>query len=102
MNKIIDKKQCTILWHVDDLKTSHFEPAVVSSVHTEIDAEYAKISKMTITRGKLHKYLRMTIDYSYPGKVIFSYAVCNFLICSRQSSGQIKECSNQRMGVSEE
>ena len=27
---------------------------------------------MTITRGKLHKYLGMTIDYSSPGKVIFS------------------------------
>ena len=27
---------------------------------------------MTITRGKVHKYLGMTIDYSYPGKVIFS------------------------------
>ena len=27
---------------------------------------------MTITRGKVHKYLRMTIDYSSPGKVIFS------------------------------
>ena len=26
---------------------------------------------MTITRVKLHKYLRMTIDYSSPGKVIF-------------------------------
>ena len=26
---------------------------------------------MTITRGKVHKYLGMTIDYSYPGKVIF-------------------------------
>ena len=27
---------------------------------------------MTITRGKVHKYLRMTIDYSSPGKLIFS------------------------------
>ena len=27
---------------------------------------------MTITRGKVHKYLGMTIDYSSPGKVIFS------------------------------
>ena len=25
---------------------------------------------MTITRGKVHKYLGMTIDYSSPGKVI--------------------------------
>ena len=26
---------------------------------------------MTITWGKIHKYLRMTIDCSSPGKVIF-------------------------------
>ena len=34
-------------------------------------AEYGKIEKMTITRGKVHKYLGTTIDYSLPGKVIF-------------------------------
>ena len=72
MNKIIDNKKCTILWHVDDLKTSHVEPAVVSSVLADIDAEYGKISKMTIMRGKAHKYLGMTIDYSLSGKVILS------------------------------
>ena len=27
---------------------------------------------MTITRGKVHKYLGMTIDYSSPVKIIFS------------------------------
>ena len=27
---------------------------------------------MTITRGKVHKYLGMTIDYYSPGKLIFS------------------------------
>ena len=27
---------------------------------------------MTITRGKVHKYLGMNIDYSSPGKLIFS------------------------------
>ena len=27
---------------------------------------------MTITQGKVHKYFGMTIDYSSPGKVIFS------------------------------
>ena len=72
MNKIIDNKQCTILWHVDDPKTSHVDPAIVFSVLANIDAEYGKIAKMTITRGKVHKYLGMTIDYSSPGKVIFS------------------------------
>ena len=29
-------------------------------------------AKTTITRGKIHKYLWMTIEYSYPGKVQFS------------------------------
>ena len=45
MNIIIDEKKFTILWHVDDLKTSHFEPAVISSVLADIDVEYGKIFK---------------------------------------------------------
>ena len=71
MNKIIDDKQWTILWNVDDLKTSHVDPAVIYSFLADIDGEYGRITKMIITQGKVHKYLRMTIDYSYPGKVIF-------------------------------
>ena len=72
MNNIIDNKQCTLLWHVDELKTSYVYPAVISSVLADIDAEYGKIAKMTIIQGKVHKYLGMTIDYSSRGKVIFS------------------------------
>ena len=72
MNNIIDDKQCTILWNVDEPRTSHVDPAVISSVISDIDAEYGKISKTTITRGKVHKYLIMTIDYYSPGKVILS------------------------------
>ena len=64
MNKIIDNKQCAILWHFDDLKTSHVDPALVSIVLAEIGVEYGNIAKMTITRGKVHKYLGMAIDYS--------------------------------------
>ena len=52
MKKIIDNKQYTILWHADDLKTSHVDPAVISSVLADIDAEYGKIVKMTIMRDK--------------------------------------------------
>ena len=65
-------KNCTILWNFDDLKTSHVDPAVVSSILSGIDVEYGKIVKMTITRGKLYKYPGMTNDYSSSGKVIFS------------------------------
>ena len=45
MNKITGNKQFTILWNVDDLKTSHVYPAVVSSVLADIGAEYGNIEK---------------------------------------------------------
>ena len=50
---------------------SHVDPDIVSRVLSDIDAEYGNIVKMTITQGKIHKYLGMTIDYSSPGKLIF-------------------------------
>ena len=43
MNNIIDDKQFTILWHADDLKTSHVDRAAASRVLADIDAEYGKI-----------------------------------------------------------
>ena len=74
MNNIVKGKQCTILCNVDDLKLLHVDSEIFSSVLAYIDAEYVIISKMTITRGKIHKYLGMTIDYSSPDKLM-SYMV---------------------------
>ena len=62
MNNIIDDKQCTILWNVNNLKISHVDPAIISRVLADIDAEYGEIFKISITGGKFHKYLGMTID----------------------------------------
>ena len=45
MNKVIGDNQCTILWHVDDLKTSHVGPDVISSILSDIYSEYGKIEK---------------------------------------------------------
>ena len=50
----------------------HVYSNIVSSIIANIDAEYGNISKMTITWGNIHKSLRMTIDYSSPGKLKFS------------------------------
>ena len=72
MNKYINGKQCTILWHVDDIKASHVDPDVVTSVLEEINDWYGEISPLTVTRGKVHDYLGMTIDYSEAGKVKFT------------------------------
>jgi hypothetical protein len=48
-NKMIDGKQCTVLWHVDDLKISHINPDVNTSIVELIKAESGKESPITIT-----------------------------------------------------
>ena len=72
VNKKITGKQCTILWHVDDLKISHYDKEVVTSVIEMIEAEFGKEAPLTKTRGRIHEYLGMTIDFSSEGKVKFS------------------------------
>eukprot|EP00978_Attheya_sp_CCMP212_P015106 scaffold38838_cov56-Attheya_sp.AAC.2 len=70
-------KQCTILWHVDDLKISHVATVVETSIISQLGAEFANEAPLTLTltltirRGKLHNYLGMTIDFLIPRKVRF-------------------------------
>jgi hypothetical protein len=68
MNKDINGLQCTILWHVDNLKISH----VVTEVIDLLDQEFGKEAPFTKTRGNVHDYLGMTIDYCCVGKVKFT------------------------------
>jgi len=68
-NKIINGKQCTILWHVDDLKISHVQHEVIDDIFEKINNRYGKEAPLSKTTGKIHDYLGMTIDYSKDGKV---------------------------------
>jgi hypothetical protein len=73
VNKTIDGKQCTILWHVDDLKLSHVKQEILEDIAEKINAKYGQEqTPIVIHRGKIHDYLGMTtIDYSEEGKVKF-------------------------------
>jgi hypothetical protein len=68
-NKIVDRKQCTVLWHVDNVKISHVSEDVNTDIIKRINDKFGKESPITITRGKVHDYLGMTLDYSEKGKV---------------------------------
>jgi hypothetical protein len=68
-NKIIDGKQCTVLWHVDNLKIAHVSEDVNTDIIKISNDEFWKEAPITITRGKVHDYLGMTLDYSEKGKV---------------------------------
>ena len=72
MNKEINGKQCTIVWHVDDLKISHVDAEVVTSIIKIIEKEFGKHKPLTVQRGLLHDYLGMTIDFSIVGKVMIT------------------------------
>lgn len=69
-NKQINGTQCTIVWHVDDLKISHVCPETVTSIIKLLENDLGKEAPLTIRRGKVHDYLGMVLDYSIPGKVM--------------------------------
>ena len=58
-NKVINGKQCTIVWYVDDNKVSHVDPSVVTEV---IDLMKSHFGDLTVTRGKKHRFLGMNIE----------------------------------------
>jgi hypothetical protein len=71
-NKEINGKQCTILWHVDDLKISHVEKQVVEEMIKKLSDEFgSEDAPLKANIGKTHDYLGMTLDYSIDGKVQF-------------------------------
>ena len=72
MNNMINKAQCTIVWHIDDIKASHIDTEVLTELIKLMQKKYGKHSPLTMTRGKVHEYLGMTIDLSRKGKVMIS------------------------------
>ena len=73
-NKMVDGKQLTITWHVDDLKISHVDEHVVTKLIEQLNDKYGKEAcgkevPLTVKRGKKHEYLGMVLDYTTEGKV---------------------------------
>jgi hypothetical protein len=80
-NKIIEGKQMTICFHVDDYNLSHSKKKVMDTMIEYLHQEYESIFEdgigaMTVSRGKLHKYLGMTLDYTVRGQVKIAMFDC--------------------------
>ena len=65
-NKIIDNKQCTIAWYVDDNIVTHKDPTVVESIIQKIEQEFPGLS---VTRGNKHTFLGMELTFRDDGKL---------------------------------
>ena len=70
-NKIINGKQCTIIWHVDDLKISHVDKQVVSEILNALNKEFGVETPLTVTRGTVHEYLGITVEFHPDHSVSF-------------------------------
>jgi hypothetical protein len=71
-NKIVKGKQIPICFHVDNCKISHKYSKVVDRTIKWLQAWYESIFEdgsgvMKVPRGKVHKYLGMSLDFSHKG-----------------------------------
>lgn len=72
MNENVNGKQLTVGWHADDLKASHVNQDDLEDLIKKTEQRFGKEAPLTINRGDVHEHLGMKIDFSDPGKVIFS------------------------------
>ena len=68
-NKQINGQQCTLVWHVDDMKISHADSRVVNDIIDKLEQKFGKEAPLTICQGKIHNYLGMVLDFTIAGKV---------------------------------
>ncbi len=66
-NKMVNKSQMTIRWHVDDLMISHLKQKEIMQVVQQINDIYGKSLKENV--GTVHDYQGMTFDYSFGKEV---------------------------------
>jgi Reverse transcriptase (RNA-dependent DNA polymerase) len=68
-NRIIKGRHHTVTWHVDNLKSSHVDPKVNNNFLQWLESTYgnAKLVPVKVTRGKIHDYLAMKLDYTTEG-----------------------------------
>jgi hypothetical protein len=66
-NMMVNEKQFTITWHVDDLKLSHVDLSEVTIMIKWLKSIYGQ--DIRVSHGKKNDYLGMDLDFSVPGEV---------------------------------
>jgi len=70
-NRIVRGRQHTVIWHVDDLKSSHVNKKVNDEFLEWLKRKYANdgIGNVSVTRGRRHEYLGMTLVFTNEGNL---------------------------------
>ena len=71
-NKMVNREQLTVKFHVDELKALHKEQIILNEFLNNVRrSEFGQEDELAETNGLVHEYLGITINYSIPGKVAF-------------------------------
>ena len=70
-NRSVNGSQHTIVWHVDDIKSSHKNKEVNDRFFKWLEKTYGEdgIGRVKVVRGLKHDYLAMTLDFNTKGKL---------------------------------
>eukprot|EP00978_Attheya_sp_CCMP212_P001665 scaffold3444_cov50-Attheya_sp.AAC.1 len=78
-NRMIEGKQHTVTWHVDDIKSNHVNFKVNDTFLVWLEKTYGEdgIGSVKTTRGKRHDYLAMVLDFNKEGKLVLD--MCDYV-----------------------
>ena len=85
-NKMVNSKQLTVQFQVDDLKVLHKDQAVLDDFLDKLRSEFGQIDKLTENRRLVYEYLGTTINYLIAGTVIctvFDYLEDTIVECAK-------------------
>jgi hypothetical protein len=68
-NKMVGGKHLTVGWHANDLKISQADSKVVDLFIEDMESEFGKETPLSKSRGKVHDYLGMILDFTVKGKL---------------------------------
>ena len=74
-NKMVNGEQITVQFHVDNLKVSHKDQAVLKDFFIDLRDKFGQEDELTENKGLVHEYLGIIIGYSIPRKVVFKYLI---------------------------
>ena len=74
VNKMVNGKQLTVVWHVDDLKISHVDESALDEFVAMMEKEFGTHAPLSVSRGPVQEYLGMTLDFSEKGRVVIRMA----------------------------
>ncbi len=74
-NKLVDGKQMTVRWHIDDLMISHVSQCKILKFVKCIKDIYG--DNLAKNVGMTHNYLGTTFDYAFKGEVQIN--TCKYL-----------------------